>query len=63
MHEAIDAELGEEEDMNIAYKMECLYRWWEQEEPICRYHENYVRDEDDSSSGYSYQSEYYSGDY
>ena len=63
LHEAIDAELGEEENNNIAYKMECLYEWWATEQHICRYHENYDSDEDDSSSGYSYQSEYESGDY
>ena len=62
LHEAIDAELGEEEEMNIVYKMECLYGWWATEPYMCR-HEIYDSDEDDSSSGYSYQSEYESGDY
>ena len=57
LQEAIDAELGEEEEMNIVYKMECLYEWWATEQYICR-HEIYDSDEDDSSSGYSYQCVY-----
>ena len=67
LQEAIDAELGEEEEMNIVYKMECLYEWWATEQYICRYtmteHEIYDSDEDDSSSGHSYQCEYDAGDY
>ena len=64
LHEAIDAELGEEEEMNIVYKMECLYEWWATEQYICIYHRIYDSDdEDDSSSNYSYQCEYGSGDY
>ena len=34
LHEAIDAELGEEEEMNVVYKMECLYEWWATEQYI-----------------------------
>ena len=63
LHKAIDAELGEEEEMNIVYKMECLYEWWATEQYICRYTEIYDSDEDDSSSNYSYQCEYDAGDY
>ena len=44
LQEAIDAELGEEEEMNIVYKMECLYRWWEEEEPLLDYILNYNPD-------------------
>ena len=44
LQEAIDAELGEEEEMNIVNKMECLYRWWEQEEPLLDYIHNYNTD-------------------
>ena len=61
LHEAIDVELGEEDEINIIYNMECLYEWWATEQYICR-HEIYDSDEDDSSSGYSYQSEYEPGD-
>ena len=55
LQEAIDADLGEEEEMNIVYKMECLYRWWEEEGPRLDYRFDYTTDSElnyDSDSYY-----------
>ena len=38
--------LGETSDEECAYKLECLDRWWEQEEPLL----NYNTDSDSDSS-------------
>ena len=38
--------LDETNDEYYFDKSSCLYQWWEQEEPIWRYNENYDSDED-----------------
>ena len=38
--------LDETNDEQQFDKLSCLYQWWEHEEPIWRYHENYDSDED-----------------
>ena len=42
--------LDETNDEEYAYKLECLYRWWEQEEPLLDYIHNYNTDSDYDSS-------------
>ena len=42
--------LDETNDEEYAYKLECLYEWWEQEEPLLDYIHNHNTDTDSDSS-------------
>ena len=42
--------LDETNDEEYVYKLECLYEWWEQEEPWLDYIHNYNTDSDSDSS-------------
>ena len=69
LQEAIDAKLGDEEEIKINIKLEGLYSWWVEEEPIYRYNENYKSDDesvdesDDESDDDSDDSEHLDSDY